>query len=122
METSTPPLVEPLATDRILRECDCPSWIERCSHFDGRGVVLGRTDVFYVAHAASTCICEASEGTPPYSIAVLAEGGWVPCRCGAEDAPLIAYSGQPSALYLEDYDEALAAFYAAEEALIRGDA
>ena len=35
------------------RECDCPPWVLRCAHFDGRFVVLGDVSLLSPRHRAA---------------------------------------------------------------------
>lgn len=84
------------------RECGCPEWVEYCAHFDGHWLALH-----------------------------LSPGGDVYAVCGGEDP--ITYleddglnvpghsGGRSVGLYSYRHD-ALAAFYTAEEQLLRGEA
>lgn len=93
METSSPPLVEPLAPDRILRECHCDDelatgYVLRCAHAGDDALRLD----------------DYTDDPPGKRFAV-----W-------------RWSTDSAYYYGDDYDAALAVFYAAEEALIRGEA
>ena len=101
--TSSPPLVEPLAA---RDGCDCPPWVIRCAHYEGRGVVLVTPHGTNHDHHCDNI---------PFNVFMTKE--WIICpRCG----DLIHDHLHQSRYRGHDADEALAAFYAAEEALLAG--
>lgn len=85
--------------DRILRECDCPPWVERCAHIDGHWLTLHRDNT--------------------------AEELW--SVCGDSGPQVLSQSGNIHEWPRETWriglslEAALAAFHEAEEALLRGE-
>ena len=57
------------------RECDCPPWVLRCAHWEGKVLVLA-TEESHVLR--STCFIPQHR----FGIAVGKEGGYYRCRCG----------------------------------------
>lgn len=94
------------------RECDCPEWVLRCAHYEGQSLTLWNYLVFPLPNdrfavsthpgAVQTGLCDCGQCS-----------GFVYDNDRADFRYL--YSGSSEA-------DALAAFYAAEEALLRGDA
>lgn len=99
-------------TDRIFRECDCPPWVIRCAHLpSGELLIL----------AAPSGPCKSSLRAPlpvngKFSVATIDPYEGCDDGCGL----LLAY---PEYVYVRgvSLDAALAAFYEAEEALLRGE-
>lgn len=94
-------------TEERVRECTlCPPWVLRCAHWESSGVVMvGLHGTKHDDHANRVLIVH------PMS-------SWVACRyCG----DLHCREGAPTYFYGDDYDAALAAFYEAEERLLRGE-
>lgn len=105
-----------IASPENQRECNCPEWVIRCAHFDGRVLVLTGSE----GVAIHTCRLTKNYFTPfgLYEVA-----GWKPCYMGVDCPGAVAIpspTATPEPFWVEA--DALAAFYAAEEALLRGDA
>lgn len=112
------------ATITRLRECDCPPWVLRCVHFGEDVLVLASRDGHHI-DAASRKHQERCDPREWFPFAVSAvSGGWEPCGGGCgylyprERAKGIKHLKQR---YATEAD-ALTAFYAAEEQLLRGEA
>lgn len=106
-----------IAPDRILRECHCPPWVVRCAHVDDVSLALVDNSV-----TIPGCSCEMGAEVSDFGV-IKTLGRPVPCPLvkgctayGFLEPNVISDDVYPS------HDEALAAFYAAEEALLRGDA
>ena len=120
------PAREPQDTDtpRAARDgCDCPPWIIRCAHFDGYMAQLNDISLVTARHLGQT--------PTRYAVVVMTERPSHPCPCCG--TPLYGFGPQkpnswtnrePKNLRLasDDYNEALAAFHKAEEALLRAHA
>ena len=91
----------------LPRECDCPAQIHMCRHFDGSRLMISYTSV--VCHSSFAEVLLMPDRAPDVTFPCCGILGWLEA---ADDARTI-YLG------LSDAD-ALAAFYAAEEALLRG--
>lgn len=91
-----------------MRECDCPSWAIRCAHIADDVILILEDDalpggcpnvhVTYARFAVSTII------------------GYEPCDCGCGEPKYVYETDEP--VGFDDYEHALAAFYAHEEALL----
>jgi hypothetical protein len=93
----------PFVLKRGARDgCGCGKWVERCVHFDGRFVQLCRIDGLTDAEIAATWNYPFSVDVPPDATG--------------------AAMGMVSMVLSKhhDYDAAVAAFDAAELALLRG--
>jgi hypothetical protein len=86
-------------------------------HFDGKSVHLGDHSLVNALHSEDCVLTDCTEDDGPYGVYL--NVNWETCDCRAH--PLIT----PGFVDCEDYRseaDAVAAFYAAEEALLRGDA
>ena len=90
MDAGSPP-----AATTPIRECDCPSWVLNCAHFDGVWIALHHNP-----HGTGFAVCRGTE--PPVALC-------------------LNYHADPVARRVyADYDAALHAFDDAEAALLRG--
>ena len=89
-----------------MRECDCPDWVIRCAHWDGRKLWL-------VTAAPEGQCCEPGEGVvvKKYAVVDAAETG--PCPFTGAPMRHVYASGRYYAG--DDLSAAEAAFYAAHE-------
>jgi len=85
-------------TVRSPRECDCPEWVLRCAHLDDQWIALHESPTGGV-----WATCQGS-GTPEY----------LPYDTG--------HASRHHGFASLDKNEVVAAFYAAEEQLLRGGA
>lgn len=93
------------------RECDCPEWVLRCCHFDDVIVVLVEDDDSHRPHRDHVGYC--------YPFAVGTITGYKPCPdCGLAMGVRSKSHSQHPGLFNEA--DAIAAFYTAEEELLRG--
>ena len=96
----------------VARECPtCPPWIIRCAHFEDEWLTLAsREEYRKVYPEVVTPIKHA------YGVTCWHRGATRPSRShpGAIEGP------ERPRLYTDDYEEALAYFHEAEEALLRG--
>ena len=94
--------------------CDCPPWVIRCAH-------LG-DDVIVMCGAAGYCAtCGEGDDDSSHYLVIPAFNKFSCLACRTRTVPE-RYMREMPPYWGTSYDEALAAFYAAEEALIRGDA
>ena len=92
------------------REYDCPAQIERCSHFNGRILVLGAVrSIPNVRHQHSLRFSSA------FTIGITS--GFAPCPCGC-DMKFTKQASDGPRIHTDSEAEALAAFYAAEAELL----
>lgn len=97
--------------------CDCPAWVIRCAHFGTTRLTLGQT--FNVGHAPS---CHYASVIPPgpYRLGPYS-APWMTCPdCGLVEGFNDDFITERR--WLHDESDALAAFYEAEQTLLRGDA
>jgi hypothetical protein len=101
--------------DRIHRECDCPPWVLKCVHWEGRRVLLGDIEL--------TCISHQIRASARYAVDAHEQRRWfhASCGCMTAETPIGLDSWHPTSITTDDLDAALAAFHEAEEALLRGD-
>lgn len=101
------------------RECDCNPTIKRCVHFDGG--ILYITDEMQVdgTHKKDCFLLRFYASHFNFIVAHCLEIVDCPYCGGTQGA---SRGGRGFITGTRTYDEALAAFYAAEEALLRGDA
>lgn len=102
----------PTMTPERVRECDCPPYVLRCSHQWGQLLVL--TDSTIIGRCRGANLLPGAR----YRVNLLQNGFDARCLCPQRHAafwqlPAIHQS-------FDDYDDALAAFYAAEENLLQG--
>lgn len=103
---------EPLRAERD--GCDCPPWVVRCAHLTD-GNVLSLAD--YTVYQCPCSKVMVEEGWTRIKFAVTDEANGEPCP---EDARF-RHSPQHLRIYVgNDYERALAAFYEAEQNLLRG--
>jgi len=101
-------------TERILRECDCPPWVERCAHFpDGR--ILGLVTAHPLPSTHSDLCAVNGDGFTVRFVGVFY------CDYCGDETGVFGQNFYRDATTDASYHEALAAFHAAEETLLRGD-
>lgn len=95
------------------RECDCPEWVIRCAHFEGRLVLLATN-----ARGRKPCpIRKSTVPNPNRRVVATASRPYEMCPCGCGVLSLLPDTVLHRS---ESVADALAAFYAAEEELLRG--
>lgn len=106
--------------ERVLRECGCPPWVIRCAHFNDEAVVLAGPPSEPAARVfhSPDCFLVAQLHKQELWIVGL-DSQLVACPyCGAARA---GFNRPFMVRFTDSYEDALSAFYEAEEALIRGE-
>lgn len=118
-------MTTPFAHGEILvqpeRECDCPPWIKRCVHREGAEeiLVLAHGDTLYELHPPQRQ--DWRVGGYSHAVYFVSAQVALACNCGCKTRYAAGLGTMPRSRHHSEAD-ALAAFYAAEEALLRGDA
>jgi len=98
------------------RECNqCPPWVVRCAHWDGRLITLSDSEV-----AATLHVCGYPFEVDRYRVNTLEESDWHPASCGC---PLLKglKTGNQST-FGDNFPSAEAEFYKREAALLGREA
>lgn len=99
------------------RECDCPPYVTRCVHYQGRMILLG--DGALTMHSKHLPI--SSWIKQRYSVAVSKDSAPTSSCLDCGESTFKGVEGQRYSVHATEAD-ALASFQAAEEQLLRGDA
>lgn len=99
---------------RNVRECDCPEWVQRCAHFsDGRRLLLANA----LHKSGEYCL----DNHPRFRYSVYSiDGNWHSCACGCGIKRIWNPQRVQHFGVTNSEADALAVFYAAEEALLAG--
>lgn len=112
--------MNPSVAQQVRDGCTCPPWVIRCVHrADEEAVlVLASGDGLYSLHPPHPNGNDWREGGYSHAVYFISSTETLPCSCGCGTA-FAAGINLPRSRHTSEAD-ALAAFYAAEEELLRG--